>query len=107
MEVGPRTNFLFALEKAGWQRRRGDSVFSLLEGTLLPGPKVSQPPEEGGRWWQLLGTVFVEGETRALPSVAFGITSATTRLFSLPPSPWLILSKIPSISQGFHSISLT
>lgn len=60
-----------------------------------------------GRLWREPGasvprTICCVGRDQAWPPAARGVTS-----FSPPPTPWLILSEIPSLSQGLHSFPLT
>lgn len=45
MELDPRTTVCLPREKQGGREMRGDSLISLLEGTRLPGARISSPPE--------------------------------------------------------------
>lgn len=86
MGLDPRTGRVVGGE--GW---RTDPLWQAPRGRLWrePGASVTR-------------AILSVGRDQAWPSAAPGVTS-----FSPPPPPWLILSEIPSLSQGFYSFQLT
>lgn len=90
--------------------KRGDSLISLMESTLLPGAKISEPLADGhgkeARSSSYLGQSLLR-YTRAQPLVAFGITSDTVCFILGSSLPLANPFKNPSFSPGFLSLSLT